>query len=353
MSRLSKPPTVLLLFALLALLWASQCGATLVNITVDDTDTTAWTWVGSWHAITQDDPCTECNLQPDGNRAHNHSWHDGDLLSASFTFQGVAVYIYGIGFTRPPANITFAMSNPPISAFYYVDSSGVFVYDELFFSADGLDGTTQHTVVWNEEPNSINGGGIGLFDYAVVTVDQAESSSSSSPHPLSSTTSTSADRSTSSSLPSASATSSTSGGSTSSSPPSANNSGNFTRKSKAGPIAGGVVAAVAALVILAGVFYCLKRRNRLTSSSPMETTSRSPVYHPGYIVEPLQGSPISFPPSVSTIPLSVVSSSTPKEPTWIPSSTTPPAAQALDAEVERRLRNLEALVAHQEPPAYA
>ncbi|KAJ7064853.1 hypothetical protein C8F01DRAFT_777311 [Mycena amicta] len=267
---LSKPPTVLLLFALLALLWASQCGATLVNITVDDTNTTAWTWVGSWHAITQDDPCTECNLQPDGNRAHNHSWHDGDLLSGSFTFQGVAVYIYGIGFTRPPANITFAMSNPPISAFYYVNSSGVFVYDELFFSADGLDGTTQHTVVWNEQPNSINGGGIGLFDYAVVTVDQAESSSSGGPQPLSSTTSsTSADGSNSSSLPSASATSSTSDESTSSSPPSANNSGNFTRKSKAGPIAGGVVAGVAALVILAAVFYCLKRRNRLTSSLPV------------------------------------------------------------------------------------
>ncbi|KAJ7064846.1 hypothetical protein C8F01DRAFT_777205 [Mycena amicta] len=336
---LSKPPTVLQISALFGLLWASRGSAILVNITVDDTNATAWTWAGSWNVITDGDPCPNCFAQLDGNRAYNHSWHDGNLRSGSFTFQGVAVYIYGID-VQDPANISFGMSNPPISAFHYKDTGGGFIYDSLFFFADGLDGTSPRTVTWNEESNSISGGGAGIFDYAVVTVDQ-------------------------------SATSSTSGGPTSSAPiPSANNSSGSTRKSsKVEPIAGGVVAAVAALVILAGAFYCLKRRHRSTLRAPAPYLSLQKIENgnelmpsassnPSYTDEPFQPALSSSPPPVSTIPRSVdvVSSSNPKEPTvlaWIPSPTTPAVAHARDADVEQRLRNLEAMVADQGPPAYA
>ncbi|KAJ7064850.1 hypothetical protein C8F01DRAFT_777392 [Mycena amicta] len=140
-----KAKTATMLSALLAPLWASKCGAILINITVDDTNTTAWTWVGSWHVITQNNPCPECGAQLDGNRVYNHSWHDGVLHSGSFTFQGVAVYIYGIDI-EDPANITFGMSNPPISTFYYKNTGGGYIYNSIFFSADGLYGTSQHTV---------------------------------------------------------------------------------------------------------------------------------------------------------------------------------------------------------------
>ncbi|KAJ7064849.1 hypothetical protein C8F01DRAFT_1128448 [Mycena amicta] len=328
------------LSALLALLWTSQCVAILVNVTVDDTNATAWTWTGSWNAITQQNPCTVCFAQPDGSRTHNYSWHDGSLLSGSFTFQGVAVYIYGIDVPNP-ANITFSMSSPPVSAFHYKDTGGGYIYDSLFFSADGLDGTSPRTVTWNEEGNSIGGGGGGLFDYALVTVDQSATPSTSS----------------------------------STSFPSATNSGGLTRKSKTGPIAGGVVGALAFLVILAAVlYYCLRRRNRSPSKSPVSiqqidddnkqtgATSRTPVSNLGYFVEPFQvpqSSGTTSSPAASTIPPSVPSSSqNPKEQHtilgWTPSPITPPVAHARDAGVGQRPRNLEATVAEEEPPpAYA
>ncbi|KAJ7064811.1 hypothetical protein C8F01DRAFT_776120 [Mycena amicta] len=342
-------PTVL--YALFALLLAGRCGtqAIRVNTTVDDTNTTAWTWVGAWHAITPDNPCKapDCAANPDGSRAYNHSWHDGTLLSGSFTFQGVAVYIYGIDTPRWPANITFAMSNPPISAFHYKDTGGIYIYDSLFFSADGLDGTSQHTVTWNEENNMSDNGAVGLFDYAVVTVDQAESSSSSSAQPSSSTSG--ARPSVNSAQPFLSASSTQPSSVTSASGPSSSLTNN-THKSKAWPIAGGVIGAFALLAILTVLYYCLRRRNH---SSVLDTgirSWRSYLRNPRTVaIEPFQ-----LAPSSSTIPrnpkertVHLRTSSRPSPPT------SPPAAHTLDAEVEQRLRNLEAIVADQRPPAYA
>ncbi|KAJ7064852.1 hypothetical protein C8F01DRAFT_777313 [Mycena amicta] len=254
---------------------------------------------------------------------------------------GVAVYIYGIDVVDP-ANITFAMSNPPISAFHYKDSGGGFIYDSLFFSADGLDGTTQHTVTWNEKSNSISGGGAGLFDYAVVTVDKSATSSQPS---------TSASGSTSSSsFPSA--INSESGGLTSN-----------TRKSNAGIFAGGVIGSLALLSLLAAVvYYCLRRRSRSASSLLMRITSRSSVLHPDHFVEPFQVPQSSrttytssLPARASTIPPIFVSTVTPQNPKGLSSWGTPSPsslAHARDAEVEQRLRNLEAMVAERGPPAY-
>ncbi|KAJ7064851.1 hypothetical protein C8F01DRAFT_1367088 [Mycena amicta] len=362
-----KAKTSTILSALLAPLWASRCRAILINITVDDTDTTAWTWAGSWNAITRQNPCTVCFAQPDGSRTHNYSWHDGDLLSGSFTFQGVAVYIYGIDVVDP-ANITFAMSNPPISAFHYKDSGGGYIYNSLFFSASGLDGTSQHTVTWMETLNPI-GGGAGLFDYAVVTVDEVEESSPSSARPSLGKSSTRSSSSANIAQPSFGASSTqpssatSSGAPSSSSPnstflvPSTSNSASLTDNThksnlKAWPIAGGVIGALVALAILATVlYYCLRRRNH---SSVLDIgNKRSWRSHPcntrSVAIEPFQLSPSS-----STI------TRNPKEravlgwsPSRLSSPITPAPAHTGDAEnVEQRLRHLEAIVADQGPPAY-
>ncbi|KAJ7814610.1 hypothetical protein B0H14DRAFT_3476903 [Mycena olivaceomarginata] len=151
--------------------------AALTNVTIDDTNSNFWTFAGSWHAVTPTTPCDGCFAQPDPGLTHNSHGTTANFVSGSFTFQGAAAYIYGID-VADPANISFAMNNPTKESFHYY-SGGGYVYNSLFFSATSLDPKAQHTVTWILETSS-NGGGPGLFDYAVVTVDQATDSSSSS-----------------------------------------------------------------------------------------------------------------------------------------------------------------------------
>ncbi|KAJ7619702.1 hypothetical protein FB45DRAFT_1096133 [Roridomyces roridus] len=96
-------------FSLCLLQFQAYAGPT--NLTVDDTDATHWTFVGSWHAITPAARCpaTLCSLQPDPDQVYNSTWHDGGLRSGSFSFQGTAVYIYGIDVPASnAANVTFS-----------------------------------------------------------------------------------------------------------------------------------------------------------------------------------------------------------------------------------------------------
>ncbi|KAJ7686709.1 hypothetical protein B0H17DRAFT_1204132 [Mycena rosella] len=114
--------------------------------------------------------------QPDPSQVYNSTWHDGSLRSGSFTFQGSAVYIYGTDVFNP-ANISFSMNSPPIVSFHYYAGSN-YVDRSLFFMASGLD-DAEHTVTWILETGSA-GGGSASFDYAIVTIDQANTPSTSS-----------------------------------------------------------------------------------------------------------------------------------------------------------------------------
>jgi hypothetical protein len=97
---------------------------------------------------------------------------------------GNAVYIYGID-VHNPANISFSLNDPPLKSFYYHDTGdrNIYVYDSLFFQAVNLAPDTQHTVMWVLEKGGPGtpGGGSALFDYAVVTTNEAEPSSSTTP----------------------------------------------------------------------------------------------------------------------------------------------------------------------------
>ncbi|KAJ7192716.1 hypothetical protein GGX14DRAFT_594030 [Mycena pura] len=133
----------ILLHALLTTIsiWPATSQAALTNITVDDTDSTAWTWTGTWNAITPLTPCLECAQQPDQTRAYNGTWHDGSARSGAFTFQGAAVYIYGID-VQTLANVTFSMNNPLTNAFYSTPAIDVpYIYDTLFFHATNVAAT--------------------------------------------------------------------------------------------------------------------------------------------------------------------------------------------------------------------
>ncbi|KAJ6519546.1 hypothetical protein C8R45DRAFT_25657 [Mycena sanguinolenta] len=260
------------------LLAFGQAYATLTNITVDDANSTYFTFVGSWNAITPSTPCTGCFAQPDPGLAYNSTWHDGSLLSGTFTFQGAAVYIYGIDVANP-ANVTFAMSNPTINSFHYFSADG-YVYNSLFFSATGLDAAVPHTVSWLLEPA---GGSAALFDYAIVSMEIEDTSSSSA---------------------GASSTGSTS---TISSAPSQSPSGTVTqtkKKSHTGAIVGAVVGVIVALALLGALFLFARRRQ--SSEIPAGTADSAHNYgsdagtsrrtgYTGYTVEPYQPSDLSRP----------------------------------------------------------
>ncbi|KAJ6554353.1 hypothetical protein B0H19DRAFT_1153255 [Mycena capillaripes] len=365
--------------------------AVLTNITIDDTNSTFWTWAGSWNAVTPTTPCG-CFAQPDPGLVYNSTWHDGLLRSGSFAFQGSAVYIYGIDVVNP-ANISFAMNNPSKTGFHYYGGAG-YVYNSLFFSATNLDSKVQHTVTWIMEISS-TGGGAGLFDYAVVTLDQAADSSSLSS--ASSTDSAGGSLGPSPSL-SSSSVSATSAGS-SGGPVVATT----THKSKTGAIVGAVVGVVGGLAIVGALIFLWRRRNSTTSgndtayyppaarstdpTSPTmgPSTSRAMFVEPypaapastsgatGYSIEPYQlpGSasgprtPMSSPSqrsedpftmaTVSPAPVSTYASSeTRREPVglaWDGQQQPSHAGRPLD--VEARLKQLEEFAASSRPPAYS
>ncbi|KAJ7485330.1 hypothetical protein FB451DRAFT_1229259 [Mycena latifolia] len=362
-----------------------QADAAPTNITVDDTDSTYWTWAGSpWHAVTPSSPCVGCLDHPDPSQIYNHTWHDGSLLSGSFTFQGSAVYIYGTDVFNS-ANISFSMNNPPITGFHYYPGTD-YVYRSLFFAATGLDSAVQHTVAWILEQSSA-GGMAASFDYAVFTVDEPDTSGPSSTNPGGEISTTSINPvggtsvgvgATSSTSPSLSSGSSTSPSNThaggisigvtashSTASESTGSSAPAKHKSKTGPIVGAVIAVVGGLALLGALFICLRHRpsSRPKSLANSNVPSSRMVAPTGYLVEPYQlpTTEIVSTPSTVTTPLTAptVSSSqiliiasnskSPPEPV-IPASD--PPGPPRDLEVEERLRHLEALAANSQPPPY-
>ncbi|KAJ7108481.1 hypothetical protein C8R44DRAFT_802784 [Mycena epipterygia] len=390
----------LALYALMASSPAAKTFAALTNQTIDDTDSAFWTFAGSWHAVTPSTPCIGCLDNPDPSQAHNSTWHDGGLRSGSFSFQGSAVYIYGIDVSNS-ANMSFSMDNPSRTSFHYYTGSD-YVYNSLFFAASGLDSNAQHTVTWILEDSPV-GGISGLFDYAIITVDQLEASEthisalvsttaseshSASPAPVvtdsagitvspasDSIRPTPATNSGSGTVTNAAGSTSIEGVSTSiegvstsiggvsgqsssssaASAPSIIGPAVVASKSKIGPIIGAVVGGVSGLALLGAFFIFLRRRHtsRTSTSSSTNTENHNPLFPPRaisttYLVEPYQV-------SESYLSMSPVSSNlkSPPGPATVLASNAqrPDPGHSRDLEVEERLRQLEALVA--QPPDYS
>ncbi|KAJ7619711.1 hypothetical protein FB45DRAFT_162806 [Roridomyces roridus] len=152
----------------------SVARADLANLTIDDTNTTYWVWLNSWTAITPTLPCPGCAAQPDSTSVYNRTWHDGTLVSGIFNFQGTAVYIYGIDIPKQfAANIQFNLFSNWSVAGLHTYSGSEYVYDSLFFSATNLNSSVPDGVHWTIKTSEV--GQAALFDYAKVTVDDANS----------------------------------------------------------------------------------------------------------------------------------------------------------------------------------
>ncbi|KAJ7648285.1 hypothetical protein DFH06DRAFT_1135727 [Mycena polygramma] len=333
-----SPGAALILHALLAV----RAFAASTNITVDDTNSTIWTFVGGWSAVTPSTPCSGCFAQPDPSQAYNSSWHDGSVVSGSVTFQGSAIYIYGIDMTATSGtNISFSMNNPSTAAFHYFGGTGT-TYNVPFFSATNLDPSQARTVSFIGQ-TSLTGAGAMLFDYAIITMDQQASVSSSHSSSASSSTSSAPSSSTPTLTP--------------------------TQKSKTGAIVGAVVGVVGGLAILGGGLLLLRRHRKRRSSSRIqmdidaEDDYEGPGGITGFMVEPYQPVPTEPPRETSFVgaPLSPSEMSTlsSRPPTTsrldsksaqAGSAGDPNAARTREAELEERLHQLEALV---HPPQYS
>ncbi|KAJ7150598.1 hypothetical protein C8R46DRAFT_1358147 [Mycena filopes] len=244
-----------LVFLALGSLLFRPARAALTNRTIDDQDATFFTFNGSadanppsWAAITPAAPCGYCSAQPHTTDIHNQTWHDGSVGSiGSFTFQGAAVYIYGIDLADP-ANISFTLNDQ--TSFHYYAGNEQFVFNALLFTADNLAEGVTHTVAWVVIKSKTNGT-TALFDYAVVSAEETASSTT----PVS-----------------------TEGTSTPKS----------SRKGKAGTIVGAVIGAIAGLALFAVALMLLFRRRRKHTPhvTADETAPRATRNRADYVVQP-------------------------------------------------------------------
>ncbi|KAJ7256183.1 hypothetical protein B0H12DRAFT_519027 [Mycena haematopus] len=182
---------VLAMFLLLLLCAPSANGA-ITNTTVDDTNS-AFTFTGSWTAVSASNPCGGCSSKPDPSQTFDSTWHDGnyrtgasETTGGSFTFTGSAVYIFGIDQAQSQPDIAFTLGST--KSVHHYTGTAQFAYNALFFSATGLAADQTHTVNWifNIDPTTGVGVQEALFDYAIVT----SGTNDVAPNPQSSTTTT-------------------------------------------------------------------------------------------------------------------------------------------------------------------
>ncbi|KAJ7264155.1 hypothetical protein C8J57DRAFT_412747 [Mycena rebaudengoi] len=172
-------PNSLIHLRLVAFLVLTTCSAhaTLKNSTFDDTDPN-FTYKGTWHAINPSDTCNACATKPDIARTYGGTHHNGacaaDMTSSgSFTFTGSAVYIFGIDQTRTSTQPNIVFTVEGTRAVHRYTGAEPFVYDALFFAAEGLAADKTHTVNWVFDFEASSAAGninqVALFDYAIVT----------------------------------------------------------------------------------------------------------------------------------------------------------------------------------------
>ncbi|KAJ7301822.1 hypothetical protein DFH08DRAFT_95957 [Mycena albidolilacea] len=165
---------------LLLLICAPSANGAITNTTVDDTSS-AFTFTGSWTAVSASNPCDFCSSKPDVSQTFGASWHDGnyrtgasETTGGSFTFTGSAVYIFGIDQAQSQPDVVFTLGSTQST--HHSTGTERFAYNALFFSATGLPADQTHTVNWIFNIDQSTGVGVqaALFDYAIVTSGTAD-----------------------------------------------------------------------------------------------------------------------------------------------------------------------------------
>ncbi|TDL24135.1 hypothetical protein BD410DRAFT_109396 [Rickenella mellea] len=151
----------------------------------------------AWH---RGDQCTACLVKPDASQAFNGTWHDATHNVADtqpvfmdISYNGSAIYVYGILANHIPStttatNLTFTLDGAVVGTFVHVpDNSSNFVYNVPFYANSSVP-LGEHTL--HIESNAVTQSALVLFDYAVYTIDDDTTSTSSSATSSPSTTST-------------------------------------------------------------------------------------------------------------------------------------------------------------------
>ncbi|KAJ3879462.1 hypothetical protein F5051DRAFT_201511 [Lentinula edodes] len=153
--------------------------AATTTTTVDDADSSAFTFISAWNAITPSDPCDGCATKLDSTQVLDGTWHDGSVAgsTASFKFEGSGVTLYGVTNADQTCALTFVLDggSPVNLDLSSIPQSPTKVYNYQFFSASGL-ASGSHTLSWTIETSVSNA--VALIDYAIVTSDVASSSTS-------------------------------------------------------------------------------------------------------------------------------------------------------------------------------
>jgi hypothetical protein len=163
------------------------------NVTIDDANP-LWRYssaVGAtgWGELYPGHSCSFCLSQPDPTLAHNRTWHDTDRAnSASITFLGVAITVYGIcpgplsGGSVYVTNYSFTLDGQPAGV-HNGSGCDTLTYDWILFSRSGLTAESHTFTVTNAPPpqDSMIPRSDLLLDYAVYDDGGLVSSSVSSP----------------------------------------------------------------------------------------------------------------------------------------------------------------------------
>lgn len=149
-----------------------------VRVTVDDSNTTQWSYSGSWVAVTPLSPCTRCLIQPDLSNTFNHTHHQttDPQGNAGIAFTGTTVEVYAIcpanlpGVGHYETNFTFTLDGVADGAFcgpqpYCKD----FIYNYLVYARSNLTLKPHFFSIVNtphsDEPNSLETAIV--LDYAI------------------------------------------------------------------------------------------------------------------------------------------------------------------------------------------
>ncbi|KAH8826427.1 hypothetical protein DL96DRAFT_1816764 [Flagelloscypha sp. PMI_526] len=201
---------------------------------LDDSDPSAWAFIGSWNAVSSSTPCTICVAEGSNkekvqfSKAYNETYHDGAVPGAkggTITFKGNAIQVYGLQVNFGGA-VNFSLPGTSVVRYESPESS-LLNYNFKMFEATGLKEDT-HILTFSLD-GTTNGGTATLLDYAIVEFADTTSSSTSS--------SASRTASGSESQPSHS-------------------------KAPVGAIVGGVLGGIVVLLIVAIVLFKIRRRRR-------------------------------------------------------------------------------------------
>ncbi|KAI0344072.1 hypothetical protein BDW22DRAFT_1327404 [Trametopsis cervina] len=173
-----------LIFALVSFSTSLLATATLVNVTVDDSEILNGSAAITYAPLTgwnNGADCASCDARPDPSRTWGGTWHDSTypgggenhILSASLIFNGSAIYVFCIishSTTKPSgnSNMTFFIDGGAVGGYFLAPSgSETYDYNVLVYANNSLTPGTHSLTVQNGAvgaPKSLM-----LLDYIVYS----------------------------------------------------------------------------------------------------------------------------------------------------------------------------------------